>query len=56
MHGETIKTLLVCCAKKAQFNKIFIYTQRDGNNQIQVKVMCFFFYFLYNFCLKHFSF
>ena len=29
-----INYLFVCCVKTAQFNKIVICTQRDGNNQI----------------------
>ena len=30
-----MQPLFVCCIKTAQFNKIVICTQRDGNNQIQ---------------------
>jgi len=31
-----LQPLFVCCVKAAQFNKIVICTQRDGNNQIEV--------------------
>jgi len=30
--------LFVWCVKTAKFNKIVIYTQRDGSNQIQITV------------------
>ena len=34
-----MQLLFVCCVKTVQFNKFVTCTQRDGNNQIQIKIL-----------------
>ena len=35
---NNLQPIFVCCVKTALFNKIVIYTQRDGNSQIKKKM------------------